>query len=187
MDRNPNEKVRELAEEALNRFQPSWSLRFSRLHVLRPGRGGTRESAPECEPARSCQSAWKPAAPARAAFWRSRPLSAVRASAFSSRWPSRSTLPLPPAPAAQPRDRRAPRRSDAAAAARRTTAGEIVTAAAARVRLLSRPDHYARLAVVARLIQVLAAGRPIAKVPEPKPTRPHIDDAALRRGGAVSS
>jgi hypothetical protein len=30
------------------------------------------------------------------------------------------------------------------------------------------PDHYARLAAAARLAQVLAAGRPIAKVPKPK-------------------
>ena len=41
------------------------------------------------------------------------------------------------------------------------------------------PDHYARLAAVSRLIQVLAAGRPVAKVAEAK--KQHIDDGSLRR------
>ena len=40
------------------------------------------------------------------------------------------------------------------------------------------PDHYARLAAVARLMQLLTAGRPIAKAPEPK--RQHTDIGDLR-------
>jgi hypothetical protein len=35
------------------------------------------------------------------------------------------------------------------------------------------PDHYARLTAVSRLLQVLTAGRPVAKAGEPK--RQHID------------
>ena len=53
-------------------------------------RGGTRESAPECEPARSGQSAWTPAAPARATSWRFATPECSSRISFSSRWRSRS-------------------------------------------------------------------------------------------------
>ena len=41
------------------------------------------------------------------------------------------------------------------------------------------PDHYARLTAIARLIQVLAAGRPIAKAAEVK--RHHVDGVKMQR------
>jgi hypothetical protein len=41
------------------------------------------------------------------------------------------------------------------------------------------PDHDARLGAISRLIQLLAAGHPTAKAPEPKKYR--IDDADWRR------
>jgi hypothetical protein len=41
------------------------------------------------------------------------------------------------------------------------------------------PDHYARLTAVARLIQVLTAGRPVAKAAEVK--RHHVDGVKMQR------
>jgi hypothetical protein len=41
------------------------------------------------------------------------------------------------------------------------------------------PDHDARLTAVARLLQLITAGRPVAKAAEVK--RRHIDDAGPRR------
>jgi hypothetical protein len=42
------------------------------------------------------------------------------------------------------------------------------------------PDHYARLAAVGRLVQILTAGRPVPKPPE-KPERPKLTLAAIAR------
>jgi hypothetical protein len=43
------------------------------------------------------------------------------------------------------------------------------------------PDHYARLAAVGRLVQILTAGRPLPKPPE-KPERPKLTLADIARG-----
>jgi hypothetical protein len=42
------------------------------------------------------------------------------------------------------------------------------------------PDHYARLAAVGRLVQILTAGRPVPKPPE-KPERPKLTLADIAR------
>jgi hypothetical protein len=92
-------------------------------------------------------------------------------------------LPLAPAPAALPPDRRAPRRSEAEAAARRTAAGEIVIAAASRGRLLhSRAGPLRAARRVLRLTQVLAAGAACEGAGTDEAAHRRRGSDALRRG-----
>lgn len=119
--------------------------------------GVTRESAPQCEPGRSARSGATPTTSRRS---RKTPSAAAARPGAGAR-----PLPLPPAPASSPPDRRAPRRSEAAAAARRQVCCRTVRTRRCR---LTPSNHRTTVVVVSNAGRFRAA--PFAGTSSSPPT-----------------